>query len=157
MAFPYTPTWAPPALQQFAPSTAQPVQPVVMPSVQPTNGIIKVSGRESAAAYLMPPNSTSPALFDTNGKTFYIKTTDGAGVGTVEAFDFSEHVEEAPQPTQAPVTREEFDGLAAKVDAIFKEQADVQVPTAVRTADPAPAKHAGADDVATERAGRQEP
>lgn len=84
-------------------------------------------------AYNLPPNSTSPALFDNNGKTFYIKTTDGAGVGTVEAFDYVEHVDMQPVPV-AYVSREEFDTLASKVDALV-EGKHVEVPATV-PADP---------------------
>lgn len=43
-----------------------PYQPVIPSQTyqQPVDGIVKVNGRESAMQYQLPPNSTSPALFD---------------------------------------------------------------------------------------------
>lgn len=49
--------------------------------------LIKVNGIDGARAYQMPPNSTT-ALFDGNNDLMYIKTTDGAGFGTVRTFRF---------------------------------------------------------------------
>lgn len=103
---PYQSTWQNPYLPN-QPMTVQPYQ-------QPVNGITKVNGRDSALQYPLPPNSMSQPLFDNNGKTFYIVSTDGAGGKTVEAFDFAPHVDS--QPAQ-PVSREEFDSLADKVNA----------------------------------------
>lgn len=84
---------------------------------QPVNGVVKVRGRESALQYQLPPNSMSPALFDANGRTFYIVSTDGAGTKTVEAFDYLPHVEEPQQLARSGyVGRAEFDALAARVN-----------------------------------------
>lgn len=117
---PYQSTWQNPYLAQnpyqgYAPTFTAP------PAVQPTNGIIKVNGRDSAMQYQLPPNSMSPALFDNNGKTFYIVSTDGTGAKTVEAFDFSPHVEEPPIQVDGAqfVSRKEFDEFAAKVNAVI--------------------------------------
>lgn len=118
------------------PQLPQMQMPFEMPQAQqaqPVNGVIKVSGRQSAEAYMLPPNSTSPALFDANGKTFYIKTTDGAGIGTVEAFDFFEQAPaEQPKPAEY-VTKGEFDKLAEKVDSLIGARY-VEVPQPVPTA-----------------------
>lgn len=85
---------------------------------QPVNGIVKVNGRDSALQYQLPPNSVSTALFDNNGKTFYIVSTDGTGMKTVEAFDFAPHVEQPVQIDGAQfVSRAEFDEFTAKVNA----------------------------------------
>lgn len=128
---PYTPyqsTWQNPYLPTNGPSTA--IGQSVIPAQQaqlmngwqpPANGITKLSGRESAYQYgqRMPPNSMSQALFDTNGKVFYIVTTDGAGMPTVEEFDFSPHVESTPVVERPEyVGRKEFDDLVAKVEAL---------------------------------------
>lgn len=69
----------------------------------------------------MPPNSTSPALFNTNGKVFYIVSTDGAGMPTLETFDFMPHVDEKPVQIDGAqfVSRAEFDEFAAKVNAVL--------------------------------------
>lgn len=93
--------------QPYMPQPYQPPQPAP---------IIKVNGRESAMQYQLPPNSMSQPLFDANGKMFYIVSTDGAGMKTIETFDFSPHVEEAPPaPSFETVSRREFDELVAKV------------------------------------------
>ena len=116
--------------QPYQPYVGQYMQPVMaqgytppqaaQPYQQPVNGIVKVNGRESALQYQLPPNSMSPALFDANGRTFYVVSTDGAGAKTVEAFDFHPHVEERPQPALAGyVGRDEFDALAARVESMM--------------------------------------
>lgn len=117
---PYQNAWSPYA-QQALPQYPLPQAPMgyQQPYQQPVNGVIKVNGRESAMQYQLPPNSMSPALFDANGRTFYVVSTDGAGAKTVEAFDFRPHVDEAPQPALAGyVGRDEFEALAARVDAM---------------------------------------
>jgi hypothetical protein len=86
------------------------------------NGIVKVNGRDSALQYQLPPNSMSPALFDQNGKTFYIVSTDGTGMKTVEAFDFSPHVEQQPVQIDGAqfVSKQEYDQFVAKVSAALE-------------------------------------
>lgn len=119
---PYQPTWVNPYLPQSTAPLGQsfnsqymPVQPYQ----QPVNGIVKVNGRDSAMQYQLPPNSMSPALFDKDGKVFYIVSTDGTGAKTVETFDFTPHVEEQPVRIDGAqfVSRREFDEFAAKVNA----------------------------------------
>lgn len=115
---PYTPTWTNPYLSQ---NPYQPVIPSVTQYQQPVNGIIKVNGRDSAMQYQLPPNSTSPALFDSSGKVFYVVSTDGTGMKTVETFDFTPHAEEKPLVVDGAefVSRREFDEFAAKVNAVI--------------------------------------
>lgn len=108
---PYSSTWQNPFLPQY--NQGQPVMP--MPYQQPVNGIVKVNGRDSALQYNLPPNSTSPALFDSSGTCFYIVTTDGAGAKTVEVFDFTPHVDK-PAGDQF-VSRREFEDFVAKVSS----------------------------------------
>lgn len=104
---------------------------------QPVNGITKVNGRESAMQYNLPPNSMSPALFDQNGKTFYIVSTDGTGTKTVEAFDYAPHKEEQPIQIDGAqfVSRQEFETFTAKVNAALGALNDVHA--AVPAAEPA--------------------
>ena len=98
-------------------------QPTVpLPQLQqPVSGITKVNGRDSALQYQLPPNSMSQPLFDNNGKTFYIVSTDGAGTKTVESFDYFPHVDEQPVRIDGAqfVSRQEFDEFAAKVNAVI--------------------------------------
>lgn len=121
---PYTPyqsTWNNPYMPQNA--VALPYQaPQVQPYQQPVNGVVKVNGRDSAMQYQLPPNSMSPALFDNNGQTFYIVSTDGTGMKTVEAFDFSPHVDEQPIKIDGAqfVSRTEYDQFVAKVSAALE-------------------------------------
>ena len=120
---PYTPTWNNPYLPQVQQPQYSPAVPgVTAPYAQPVNGITKVNGRDSALQYQLPPNSMSPALFDQNGKTFYIVSTDGTGMKTVEAFDFSPHEEERPVRIDGAqfVSKQEYDQFVAKVSAALE-------------------------------------
>ena len=116
---PYNPTWQNPYLPLT--NQGQPVSPMVQPYQQPVNGVIKVNGRDSAMQYQLPPNSTSPALFDNSGTCFYIVSTDGTGMKTVETFDFTQHVEQQPVKIDGAefVSRKEFDEFAAKVNTVL--------------------------------------
>lgn len=117
---PYQSTWQNPYLPQVQQPQYNPVAPsVTTPYSQPINGVIKVNGRDSAMQYQLPPNSTSPALFDKDGKVFYIVSTDGTGMKTVEAFDFLPHQEEKPLQIDGAqfVSRQEFEQFTAKVNA----------------------------------------
>ena len=102
---------------------------------QPVNGITKVNGRDSALQYQLPPNSTSPALFDNNGKVFYVVSTDGTGMKTVETFDFSPHKESAPVTIDGAdfVSKQEYDQFVRRVSAALEalNGSDATVPTAI--------------------------
>lgn len=133
---PYQSTWNNPYVTSN-PYGASPVMPTVQPYQQPVNGIVKVNGRDSATQYNLPPNSMSPALFDKDGKTFYIVSTDGTGAKTVEAFDFAPHVDEPVKIDGAQfVSRQEFEDFTAKVNAALGALNGVHaaVPTAAVTA-----------------------
>lgn len=129
---PYNPTWQNPYLPLT--NQGQPVSPMVQPYQQPVNGVIKVNGRDSAMQYNLPPNSTSPALFDNMGSCFYIVTTDGTGMKTVECFDFKPHVEQQPVQIDGAqfVSKQEYDQFVAKVSAAL-EAIDNGVHAAVPT------------------------
>lgn len=116
---PYQPTWTSPYLPQYQQGMPSMTQPVMQQYQQPVNGITKVNGRDSALQYQLPPNSMSPALFDNNGRVFYIVSTDGTGMKTVEAFDYTPHVEQQPVQIDGAqfVSRQEYDQFVAKVSA----------------------------------------
>ena len=83
----------------------------------PNQSLIRVTGIDGAKAYQMNPNSVVP-LFDSDNDIMYIKSTDGAGFPTIEAFRF-----EAYEPTQQPtqndyVTRAEFNELKGMIDNV---------------------------------------
>lgn len=135
---PYQSTWQNPYLPLT--NQGQPVTPMVQPYQQPVNGVIKVNGRDSAMQYQLPPNSMSPALFDNNGKVFYIVSTDGTGMKTVEAFDYCPHVEEQPIQVDGAqfVSRAEFESFTEKVNAALGALNGIHEPiSAAGTADSA--------------------
>ena len=130
---PYQPTWTNPYLtqnpyQQMMQSQgvqgqqmAQYQQPY---GQQPYNGITKVNGPQSAMQINLPPNSISNPLIDScfDGKkgVFYIVSTDGTGSKSIEAFDFSPHIEQQVQVDNSQyVSRQEFNELAARVGIIL--------------------------------------
>ena len=153
---PYQSTWQNPYLPLT--NQGQPVSPMVQPYQQPVNGVIKVNGRDSAMQYNLPPNSTSPALFDNTGSCFYIVTTDGTGMKTVECFDFKPHVEQQPVQIDGAqfVSKQEYDQFVAKVSAALEainNGVHAAVPSA--TAKPAGGNDAGQDWHAQESSGGQ--
>ncbi len=153
---PYQNTWQNPFLPQY--NQGQPVQPMIQPYQQPVNGVIKVNGRDSAMQYQLPPNSTSPALFDNSGTCFYIVSTDGTGMKTVETFDFTQHVEQQPVKIDGAefVSRTEYDEFVAKVSAALEAiNNGVHAAVPSTTAKPAGGNDAGQDWHAQEPSGGQ--
>lgn len=127
---PYQSTWNNPyATTSPYGGTMQGVQPTVQyPTYQqaqqhwhPVGGALKVNGYQSALQFGrgMPPNCESDPLFDAAGGVFYVVTTDGAGVPSVDVIDYSPHVEERPVKIDGVqfVSRKEFDDFTAKVNA----------------------------------------
>lgn len=128
---PYQPTWNNPYLthnpyqsmmqNQTVPQYQQQYQQSYQ---QPVNGITQVNGPQSALQISLPPNSISNPLIDSSfdGKkgVFYIVSTDGTGSKSLEAFDFSPHVEQQPQVDNSQfVSRSEFDELSMRVNVIL--------------------------------------
>ena len=152
---PYQSTWQNPYLPLT--NQGQPVSPMVQPYQQPVNGVIKVNGRDSAMQYQLPPNSTSPALFDNTGSCFYIVTTDGTGMKTVECFDFKPHVEQQPVQIDGAqfVSKQEYDKFVAKVSAALEAINGVHAAVPSTTAKPAGGNDAGQDWHAQEPSGGQ--
>ena len=153
---PYQSTWQNPFLPQY--NQGQPVQPMIQPYQQPVNGVIKVNGRDSAMHYQLPPNSTSPALFDNSGTCFYIVSTDGTGMKTVETFDFTQHVEQQPVQIDGAqfVSKQEYDQFVAKVSAALEAiNNGVHAAVPSTTAKPAGGNDAGQDWHAQEPSGGQ--
>lgn len=110
----------------------QPMQMSVTPQTQNNQGLIWVSGEVGAKSYLMAPNSTV-MLMDSERETFYLKSTDNAGMPTIRTFDYTERVQGMPQNVlQEPqtdskslseqfVTREEYETLLGKYEDIEKQ------------------------------------
>lgn len=55
------------------------------PSIPVKNEVVRVNGRNGAEAYQMSPNS-SALLLDTSAPIVWLKTTDGAGYPSLQAY-----------------------------------------------------------------------
>lgn len=120
--------------QQNIPQAQMPIQ-----QAQPQNnqGLIWVSGEVGAKSYLMAPNSTV-MLMDSEGETFYIKSTDSAGMPLpLRVFDYKERTAVTQQNAQEQprislseqfVTREEYEALSSKYDALLEKVEELQKP-----------------------------
>ena len=122
--------------QQYSPNPYQ-QNMTSMPNMSyghQNNNVKQVNGPQSALQYPVAPNTQSEPLFDVNGKVFYVVTADAAGSKTLEAFDFSPHVEENPVSIDGAkfVSKEEYDQFVAKVNAALEALNGVHaaVPTA---------------------------
>lgn len=99
-------------------------QQMTAPAVQQpaNNGINWVQGEEGAKAYLVAAGN-SILLMDSEASSFYIKSTDPSGMPLpLRVFDYTERTA-APktpaQPLEAEyVTRQEFDAMAARIEAL---------------------------------------
>ena len=88
---------------------------------QPTP-IIWVQGEEGAKAYMVAAGN-SVLLMDSESSVFYIKSTDASGMPQpLRIFDYTERGKISPQKAETAdgrfVTREEFDALRARFDAL---------------------------------------
>ncbi len=99
-------------------------QPAQQPQQSVSNSIIWVQGEAGAKSYLVAPGSTV-MLLDSEGSTFYLKSTDNSGMPMpLRIFDYKERMEAQKLASTAPeapgmeyVTRQEFEALAARVAA----------------------------------------
>lgn len=129
MAFPYNsfPVGYQPAYMQH-PYPVVPPQPAQAPVQQPqpaqqTSQITWVQGESGAKSYMVPPNMTIP-LWDSEDHIIYIKTTNAAGMPTMQKIRYT--IEE-DAPAQIPpvvpvqqdasqfVSREEFESRVSEL------------------------------------------
>lgn len=128
--YPYQPNYfvpgqpAPDQLQQLrmAQQPMQPMQQQQQPQQQNQNSLIWVQGEAGAKSYMVA-NGNSVLLMDSESQTFYLKSADASGMPSMRIFDYHEREAQKPQPMQAQdnknyVTREEFNALAARLDAM---------------------------------------
>lgn len=115
--------------------TIQPMQPMQQqPAQQPATGINWVQGEEGARAWMVGPGSTA-LLMDSDGSSFYLKSADASGMPQpLRIFDYVERVQAPKTPVQAAqapavqfVTREEFDALAAELEALKAKKCTCKV------------------------------
>lgn len=135
MAFgnPYSPGYMPGYYQmgqQMPPpmpdQLAQLRQGYQQPAQQQPTPIIWVQGEEGAKAYMVAAGN-SVLLMDSESSVFYIKSTDASGMPQpLRIFDYTERGKIAPQKAETAdgrfVTREEFDALRARFDALTAEK-----------------------------------
>lgn len=126
MAYPYYGSYMPNYYQplQNVGNQYQPTQQANQPmQAQSGAGIIWVQGEEAAKAYMVAPGN-SVLLMDSEGTTFYLKSSDAQGMPMpLRIFDYTERTAQKPAQaatasTEEYVTRKEFDALAARLDAL---------------------------------------
>lgn len=153
---PYNPTYyypqnyyQPPVadqMNQYRQQQYQPMQPA--PQMQPTpqpqaqsGGIIWVQGEEGAKAYMVAPGN-SVLLMDSENSAFYIKSTDASGMPQpLRVFDYTERgtmqrAQAAQQPAQDYVTRQEFEALQARIDALTQPKPSARKAAAAKEEEP---------------------
>lgn len=103
---------------------AQQFQPIQMqPMTQPQTvqePMIWVQGEAGAKAYMVAPGG-SVVLWDAERYVFYIKTADQSGMPSMRVFEYTERGGSVPNVSQVNtnyVTRQEFDALAARINAM---------------------------------------
>lgn len=131
MAFgvPYQPGFAPGYYPMGQPSAmpdqlAQLRQNYQQP--QQSAPIIWVQGEEGAKAYMVAAGN-SVLLMDSENSVFYIKSTDASGMPQpLRVFDYTERGKQAVEKVESKndkfVTREEFDALRARFDALTADK-----------------------------------
>lgn len=124
MAYPYYgyQYYQPPMADQLTQLRQTQYQPV-QPPQQHQSPIIWVQGEEAAKAYMVAPGN-SVLLMDSEGSTFYLKSSDAQGMPMpLRIFDYTERTEQRPAQAQMPqaeefVTRAEFEALEARLEAM---------------------------------------
>lgn len=112
-------------------------QPLNQPTQTTTNDMIFVLNENEASSYPVAPNNRV-VLWDKNQTTFYVKSANAQGIPSMQIFDFSERVQNAPQtPTEHAckcgdnfVTKDDFNALKGEFEALskrFEETAITQV------------------------------
>ena len=95
-----------------------------VPQASQQSPILWVQGEEAAKAYMVAPGATV-LLMDSEGQSFYLKSTDPQGMPLpLRIFDYVERTAQKPleQPqisTGEFVTRREFEALAARVGKLL--------------------------------------
>lgn len=125
MAYPYyggyqNPYYPAPMPDNLAQLRQQPAQ-------TPQTGMIWIQGETGAKSYMVAPGNTV-ALWDSENPTIYIKSCDNSGMPSMRIIDYVERTQKpSPAPAAAPapeyVTRQEFDALAAKFEAMATKPA----------------------------------
>lgn len=139
-------------MNQFQQQPVQmPAQTVQQPQ-QNNNGILWVSGEVGAKSYLVAPG-TSVLLMDSESEKFYIKSTDVSGMPQpLRTFEYHEVGTQMPpkQPAQNMdskyVTRQEYNDLKGKYEAIINRLNSFSEPVRANTTQESAVKGGNADE-----------
>ena len=138
-------------MNQFQQQPVQIPQPVPQPQ-QNNNGILWVSGEVGAKSYLVAPG-TSVLLMDSESEKFFIKSTDVSGMPQpLRTFEYHEVGAQVPpkQPVQNMdskyVTRQEYDDLKGKYEAIINRLNSFSEPVRTNTVQESAIKGGNADE-----------
>lgn len=118
----YYQPYQPPMADQLTQLRQAQYQPSQAPQ-QHQSPIIWVQGEEAAKAYMVAPGN-SVLLMDSEGSTFYLKSSDAQGMPMpLRIFDYTERTAQKPVQTQMQqpeefVTRAEFKALEARLEAL---------------------------------------
>lgn len=125
MVYPYYgyqpyPSYQPPVPDQLAQLRQQQYQPPMQQAAQQPS-IQWVSSERAAYEYLVAPNS-AVALWDSSAPVVYLKQADASGKPSMKIYDLVERTAQAPEarPGVEYVTRQEFEALVARLDAMAK-------------------------------------
>lgn len=114
------------AFNSYYPATYQPYyypQQTYQPQQQSQSGMIWVSGEQEAQSYPVAPNN-AVALWDSNGRTIYLKQADASGKPGIRVYDLVERTQAAPERMQTSTgyaSKDEVDKLGAAVAALERE------------------------------------
>lgn len=87
-------------------------------------GVRRVSGPAEAQSVIVPPGRRA-LLMDADASTFYVKSTDMAGISTVDTYDFAPH--KAGETDDQYVTRSELrDAVAEAIEGMRRDEPTVQ-------------------------------
>ena len=120
---------------QFTQPYQAPMQTNFTPNNQPTNDMIFVLGQNEAESYPVAPNATV-TMWDKNQKTFYIKTANAQGIPSMQIYDFTQRIENAPKSPAEHVctcgdefaTKEQINALEDKIDDLTAKYEELSRP-----------------------------
>ena len=123
MPYQYYPTYQPYQYQPPVPDHLAQLRQQYQPQQQQGQSIVWVSGEQEAMGYLVAPNS-AVALWDSTQPVIYLKQADASGKPSIKIYDLVERTAARTPVNNANtlkveyVTRDEFNALAAKFEAL---------------------------------------
>ena len=85
------------------------------------NGIIWVQGEAGAKSYLVAPNTTV-ALWDSEDKVIYLKSSDASGMPSIKTLDYTIRENGSTTPNFVPnsdfITKDDISRIESRLDAV---------------------------------------